>query len=117
MYAHKKKKSRLGVRGGVWGSLQQGLLTLRGLETPALNSRCHYPGFASYLDQETSTCCTNIKQGRSKGESRNIERGGGGGGGGGLERGSGGSVPGKILSIEFLVSILFFTPLNGKLQF
>ena len=53
-----------------------------------------------------------------KGGSRNIERGGGGGGG--LERGSGGSAPvppEKILSIEFLVSILFFTPLNGKLQF
>ena len=36
-----------------------------------------------------------------KGGSRNIERGE-------LKTGSGGSAPGKILSIEFLVSILFF---------
>ena len=35
---------------------------------------------------------------------------------GGLKRGSGGSAPEKFLSIEFLVSILFFTPLNGKLS-
>ena len=46
-----------------------------------------------------------------KGGSRNIERGGA------RKGGPGALPPKKILSIEFLVSVLFFTPLNGKLQF
>ena len=36
---------------------------------------------------------------------------------GGARKGVRGLPPENFLSIEFLFSILFFTPLNGKLQF
>ena len=66
-----------------------------------------------FFQFSSCTCIDSSPQ--IKGGFRNIERGGGGGGG--LEGAPGALPPEIFLSIEFLVSILFFTPLNGKLQF